>query len=479
MSEEGIKMPVTLRRNAVGVLGIVLFVIATNGPLSVLLGAIPLAIGFGNGIGVPGAYVLIGLLYLLFSIGFAAMSTKIKNGGAFYSYITKGLGKNTGMSAAFIAVVSYVCLQFALYSLLGQFTSDFILDKLGIGLPWWVWCALLMIVVHLLASKNIEFNGKLLGMLMIAEILIILLFNIYAVQDVYTHQKPLVASFSLESIFSLGFGAAAVMVVNSFIGFETAAIYSEEAKNPTRTVPLGLLISIVAISSIYAFSSWMLINVLGPTEVIKQALTNTDTIWTTLYLNMIGPVAADILSVLVITSVFAAVLSFHNVISRYLYTLSCNQLIPHQFSKLHPKEQTPNYASLVQTIVMLILVFILGSVLAFDPIKEVMPIAAAPASLGILTVQIMTGLAVIKFFHKNKYEFHIFTTIISPLLSVVSFSVLMVIMILNLSMLTGVEHWMNYLIPGVIFITGLGAQIYAYILKKSQATYLIEGNNNV
>ncbi|MBN3778663.1 hypothetical protein G3O06_14035 [Burkholderia sp. Ac-20345] len=86
----------SLRKDALGWLNIVFLVIATNGPLTALVGGAPLAIGMGNGAGAAGTYVVVGLLYLVFSVGFCAMSRYVKNAGAFYAYIAQGMGRPWG-----------------------------------------------------------------------------------------------------------------------------------------------------------------------------------------------------------------------------------------------------------------------------------------------------------------------------------------------------------------------------------------------
>ena len=57
-----------------------------------MTGAVPVAIVLGNGAGVPGAYVAVGITLLLFSVGYATMSQHVTNTGAFFAYVGRGLG---------------------------------------------------------------------------------------------------------------------------------------------------------------------------------------------------------------------------------------------------------------------------------------------------------------------------------------------------------------------------------------------------
>ena len=82
-----------LRRDAIGVWHIVFFVMAAAAPLAVVVGVTPYAFAFGNGTGVPLTFMLVGLMYVLFSVGFTAMSAHIGGAVSFYPYIAAGLGK--------------------------------------------------------------------------------------------------------------------------------------------------------------------------------------------------------------------------------------------------------------------------------------------------------------------------------------------------------------------------------------------------
>ena len=64
----------TLRRNAMGVPEMVFLVIAFAAPLAASTTNIPMAIGLGNGVGAPGTWLVVGLLLVLFSVGYTAMA---------------------------------------------------------------------------------------------------------------------------------------------------------------------------------------------------------------------------------------------------------------------------------------------------------------------------------------------------------------------------------------------------------------------
>ena len=96
----------SLRRGRLGVVAIVFLVIAAASPLVGMTGALPVAIVLGNGAAVPGAYLAAGIVLLLFSVGYAAMTHRVTNAGAFFAYVGLGLGIPAGVGSAFASLVA-------------------------------------------------------------------------------------------------------------------------------------------------------------------------------------------------------------------------------------------------------------------------------------------------------------------------------------------------------------------------------------
>src|SRR5262245_17635403 len=100
----------TLRTNALGTGDIVFFVVSAAAPLMIMAGVAPFALLTG-GLGVPAAYLFAGAVLAVFAVGFTAMSRYVANAGAFYAYVTKGLGRPAGVAAGLLALVSYNALE--------------------------------------------------------------------------------------------------------------------------------------------------------------------------------------------------------------------------------------------------------------------------------------------------------------------------------------------------------------------------------
>ncbi|MFV9455093.1 hypothetical protein ACNJ7E_16820 [Rhodococcus sp. NM-2] len=143
-----------LEGGALGTSGIVFFVVAAAAPLLVMAGVAPLALNVA-GIGAPGGYILAGLALGVFAIGFTAMSKYIHNAGAFYSYISIGLGPRWGLAAAVLALVSYNALEIGIFGALGYFTQSTMADLVGLNLPWGLWSLIGVGLVWFLGSRSV------------------------------------------------------------------------------------------------------------------------------------------------------------------------------------------------------------------------------------------------------------------------------------------------------------------------------------
>jgi amino acid transporter len=140
-----------------------------------------------------------------------------------------------------------------------------------------------------------------------------------------------------------------VFVVTSFIGFEATVIFGEEARDPRRTIPRATYIAVLLIAVFYAFVSWTIALHYGPSHIAAEAGNNTATLYLTATSGLLGPAVATAMQVLLMTSLFACGLSFHNAINRYGYALAREGVAWSGFARTCPVHQSPHVAGRAQT----------------------------------------------------------------------------------------------------------------------------------
>jgi len=417
---------------------IVFFVIAAAAPLTGMLGIIPVAIRLGNGAGVPGAFVAAGTILLIFSVGYAAMSRHVVNAGAFYAYLAQGLGSSLGVGGAFVAVVSYTAMQVGVYALFGFFATVILNPLLMLQVPWYVYSAVAIALVQFLGMRKLDLSGFVLGLFITLEMGILLALSVSIVLHGGGPQGFNLRPFSLHEVLSGHPGIAIMFALASFVGFEATAIYGEESRNPTRTVPLATYAAVSIIMVFFAFVTWAIISSYGVDHVVAAAFADPGNFWFAKSDAYLGRVGTGIMRALLLSSIFACLLAFHNTITRYLYALGREGLMWGFLAHVHPRFQSPYKASYVQTGCAVL--GLLGAVMSgADPLTVVFSWTSAFATIGIVGLQFLVSAAVIVFFRRNGLDRRVWNTVVAPVLGMVGLGYALYLLIVNLPALSGSE----------------------------------------
>jgi amino acid transporter len=320
-----------LATNRLGVTGIVFFVVAAAAPLVGMTGAVPVAIAAGSGAGAPGAYVAVGITLIIFSSAFSAMSRVVTNTGAFFAYVGRGLGIPAGVGSALVSLLAYLAIQLAIFGFFGGLLAGQMAATFGVDLPWWVWTLLAWAVVLGLSLLSVEIGAKVLGVLMICELLSLV---VVALAVIGSGGGPdgldFAASFAPQNVFVGGLvgsaGIALAFAFASFIGFEATAIYGEESRDPQRAVPKATYLAVGLITVIFALAAWAVVSGLGAPGIEGKVaelstvdgvpLADPAAVLFSVASTYVGDWLATVMSWLVVSSLFAGLLAFQNCTAR-------------------------------------------------------------------------------------------------------------------------------------------------------------------
>lgn len=420
-------------QGSIGVAGIVFLVIAAAAPLTSIAGSLPVMIAIGNGAGAPMAYVVAAAVLLVFSVGYAAMSTSVTDTGAFYAYVTKGLGSSAGLGSAGLALLAYTTIQGAIYGLAASTMRDVVGRFGGPDLPWWLWALVLMAMVAVLGYRSIDLGAKVLGVLLVAEIALIVALTVAVLGQGGAHGIDVV-SFTPSAFLSGSPGIALMFAIGSFVGFEATAIYGEEARTPRRTVPVATYVAVGTIGILYAVASWAVVLAFGSDQVQAAAQADPATLTFVATSTFLGDVAADVMMVMLVTSLFAALLAFHNAIARYTFALSRTGWAPRRLMRVHARHGSPHIGSVVQTVTALVLVGAFA-VAGADPVLQLFTWMAGVAIVGILVLMVLTSLAIIVWFRREGTDTRMWHTRIAPILGTVGLLGITLLVIANFTTL--------------------------------------------
>lgn len=464
MAEAGTPSKV-LRSNALGVSAITFMVVSAAAPLTGAGGGIPPSMLLGNGAGIAGAFAIVTLILLAFSVGYVAMARHVKNAGAFYAFTAQGLGGHLGGGAAMVAILSYNAMQIGLLGLLGAVASG-TFAGFGIDQPWYVWSYIAIALVAVLGYRQVDLSAKVLMVLVALEFLIIILMNLAILFSGGAEGLNL-TPFAPSQIFSGTYSIAFLFCFAGFIGFEATTIYSEEAKNPSVTVPKATYLAVLAIGIFYTITAWLMTMGIGVSNLMPtlQGLPDPTAFLFILGETYLGATMSQIMGVLFMTSIFAAVLAFHNAVARYKFVAGREGILPDSVGTTHATHLSPHIGSVIQTVLALA-VLTLFVVKGMDPVLNLFVWLTQLGTLGLLGLMAMTSLAVIAYFQKDNKGESALSTMALPAISGLIMAALFVKIFMDFGALTGAEGSLSWILPSLVIVALVVGIVLAGMLKS-------------
>ena len=483
-----------LRPDSVGLMGVLFMAVATAAPITAMVGNVPIAVGFGNGIYAPAGYIVATVVLGLFAIGYSAMARHITATGAFYGFISYGLGRIVGLAAGALTTLAYVVFEASLVGIFGFFAASFFSAHAGVEISW-LWFAVLMLAINAAATYfKITLAERILGVFLISEVIML---GLMVLSVVFTGGGP--EGWSLESLNPVNAfsnlsgtvpdpanpgstlavaGAAGIGLFFAFwswVGFESAAMYGEESRNPKKIIPLATMIAVVGVGIFYVIVSWAALVGTGPQAAIALAQDSS-----TAGQMFFGPVeqhlghwAVVLFEFLLMTGSFACGMAFHNCASRYIYAIGREDLVPgmaRTIGATHRRHGSPYIAGFVQTGIaaaITLLFFVTGR----DPYGQLYALMALLGTTAILIVQVLAAFACIAYFHFHKHrpdDGHWFRTFLAPLLGGLGMAYVIWLLVQNASFAAGAAagDTVFKLIPWIVGVVAVGGLLFAVAVKR-------------
>lgn len=449
-----------LKKAALGPWGLVFLVVSAAAPLSVLAGIAPLAVLIG-GVSAPLVYAVAGIVLAVFAVGFLFMARNLKAMGGFYTYISVGLGKAVGLAAGFLAWVSYNLLQIGLWGLFGVMAQGMLAAVFGVAVPWWILALVGAAAVYALASAGVDIGARVLGVFLVLEtaLLVILAVSILAQRGGQLEFGTFAASnvFTPSMFAILGFGFAA------FMGFESTVLYRNETREPGRSIPRATYIAVAFLAIFYAATLWLVIQAFGDAAVQGVIAENPAAFFFTAMGQYVGDWGVDAMFVLIVSSIFAGQLAFHNAINRYSYALARDGILLAFFARTN-RSGSPWIAGLIQTAVAAAVVLAFG-LAGLDPLTQLVILINSPGVYGIIMLQLLASIAVLVFILKNRHLPRAWYVLPASIVSIVMMAGLFIVLVITVNYLTSAGDAINSVILAMVPVVLIAGLVYAFVLK--------------
>jgi amino acid transporter len=454
-----------LARRSVTAGGLWFFAVSASAPMTALVGGVVTSYAHTGVVGMPLSFLLLTAALCLLTVGYVAMSRHVAHAAPFYALLALGLGRAWGVAGGLVALVGYNAVQIALYGLLGATLAA------DLGGPWWVWAALVWLVIAVFGVLRVDISARLIAALLVVEIGVIVLFDVAA----FTH--PAGGSVSLDPLrpsrlFVGGLGGVFAFSIASFLGYESGPAYGEEARTD-RAVGRATLAALAVLGPFYAVCAWALSVAEGPDRVAQAAARDPNLPFTILSSSFgpFGPVVAGLGQVLLVTSVFAAMLSFHGTAARYTFGFARERLLPTWLASTgtgnRSQRDAPIGGSVVQSLLAAVVVAVFA-VLGADPVAKLFTWLAAVAAFAVFALLWSASIAALRWFHHGGGSNEgVWPRLLAPGLAVPVGLGVLAAMALNMDTLLGAEAGspMTVVIPGIVVLAVVAGLCWAGLLR--------------
>ena len=450
---------------------IVFMVLAAAAPLASMIGNLPIAISRGTGANVPVAFLIAGLILVAFTTGYAFIGRRVVSTGAFYTYVAEGLGKPLGVGTAYCAIISYGAFAFGLAAACGYFDEQ-VSIAVGHKVDWTICAAVSVLLTGILNYRSMDASTKLLAVIIIVETAVLVVFDGSVIAAKGWAAFPL-ASFAPSQWFAPGIGVSLMTAFTCFVGFESGALYSKEAADPVRSIPLASYVSVILIGSFYLLTAWITIGAIGPSEAKAQAIAHSGTLILDLIKQYDGETASDIAGVLLCTSMLATYIAIHAAASRYIFALSREGLLPRMLAKFDEVRNVPVAGTICMSIATVICLAGIASTRT-DPYAAIIPVLIGMGTLGIIALQAAAAIAIVFYAFRRRREAGP-VVLISSLCAAVGLVVALTTVCLNFTLLSTVNTPFVKWLPVMYLVTlaaGLGFSIWLRGARPGQYAQL-------
>ncbi|MBX6319792.1 amino acid permease [Pigmentiphaga sp.] len=293
------------------------------------------------------SFVLAAVACFFSALSYAEFSSSLPVSGSVYTYVYATLGELPAWLIGWILILEFGLAASAVAAGWSGYLQSLI-ASLGMHLPEALRAApgaipgrdtlfnlpafLVLFAVTALLSVGIRESKRVNNIMVLIKIAVIVLFIAAGAMHVRTENWTPYMPYGMSGVF-----AGAALMFYAFIGFDAVASSAEEVRNPQRSLPLGILGSLLICAVLYVLVTLVMTGIVpyrdfaaDPDHPVSLALQRTG------QMGLAGVV--DIGAILGMTTVIL-VMSYG--LTRILYAMARDGLLPRRLSVLHPRFATP------------------------------------------------------------------------------------------------------------------------------------------
>lgn len=295
---------------------------------------------------VPAVYIVALIMIAFTAYSYGRLVKVFPFSGSAYTYTQMTISPHLGFLVGWIVMMDYLFLP-----MLNLYVTSVFLHSAVPDVPFGVWVLLFIIPITLISMRGIKLSANLNTLMVLFQVVFIIVFICLSIYNVLTHN--LGNGFSLKpfynqelSIFPIFQGAS--IVATSFLGFDAVTTFTEETKNPKKTVPKAILLVAIFGGLSFLLITYMMTSVFPDFTAYNDIDAAGEEIMSafgsTLFISLF-------IAQLIIGNV-GAILAAQSSGARLLYAMGRDSVLPSKvFGYLHPKYKTPVFNIVIVALV--------------------------------------------------------------------------------------------------------------------------------
>ncbi|GAA3382581.1 APC family permease [Cryptosporangium minutisporangium] len=310
---------------------LLIFLLVTHTPLTVLWGAVPEAYRSGQVEATPLVFAFAGVILLGFVFGYSGLAKRLRHPGGVYVQVAHGLGRPIGIGAGAVILVAYIGLMAALYSFFAGVLNGLAQSLFDVEVPIGIGIALCALAGALLSRLRARQLVPIFSVILAIQLVTVI------VTMVAAFSSPAGGTVSYQSLEPGGlltgsFGVTLVLALMASAGTETAANYTAELANPVRSLPRATYLSYAVTTAVGVAGALAVSALVGPTNATAIAQQAGPALFPVLVAQVVGVehavMVTNILMAVLLTGIFGATVGLQGALVRQLAGLARDGVLP-------------------------------------------------------------------------------------------------------------------------------------------------------
>jgi amino acid transporter len=410
--------PTELRRNAVGLAGVMMQALTDVAPAIAVLFTVQFTASQA-GISMPAAYVGAFLIAIPIAVVLCQLARRLPSAGGWYTYVSRGVHPRAGFLVAWLYFL-YAPLQTAITGTsIGVAFASTIQSEYGVNIPWWIFMLAIIVFVVVMAYRGISFSTRAIVILGFLELAIVGVFSVWG----FFQSGPGGVTLQVFNPANAptgageGFGLAVVFAIFALNGWDGAVPLAEESRDPKRVVPRAVFLALGIMGFFLIICAWGILSGWG-TNNIHSFVSSSEAPYIVLAKKFWSSAGVPILLLALLNSALAVTIASTNVTTRMWFSMARSGALPHQLAKLNPRFKTPVNALFLQTIISVVAG--LGVAALIGPAK-VFDVVGLMFTFALIPVFILGALACFLLYWREwRSEFNWLLHVVSPIITCVA-----------------------------------------------------------